>query len=44
MTCMQSTGGPGAIKAVQVKGPEGAWQGMTNKCAPQKRYKCQPKS
>ena len=34
----QSTGGPGAIKGVQVKGREGAWQGMTNKCAPGHQY------
>ena len=27
---------------MQVKGPEGAWQGMTNKCGPIKHYKHQP--
>ena len=44
VTCVQSTGGPGAIKAVQVKGPEGAWQGMTNKCAPDRSHKRQPRN
>ena len=29
---------------MQVKGPEGAWQGMTNKCVPDRSHKHQPKN
>jgi len=32
--CAQAAGGPGGVKAVQVKARDSDWMGMTNKCAP----------
>jgi len=29
---VQAAGGPGAVKSVQVKGRDGDWRAMTNKC------------
>jgi hypothetical protein len=31
--CAQAAGGPGGVKAVQVKARDSDWMGMTNKCA-----------